>query len=121
MEHRWGHRIPVDIGVRLSFASNVVAVGRLRQVSISGAFLRTAAELPLMTPIQLTGLTTASLAACEPLDAYVARRIPSGFALEWADLAPVELEPFLAAAGVRLAPEIIQRPIGLRAVRPASI
>lgn len=115
MEHRWGHRISVDIGVRLSFASHLVAVGRLREVSISGAFLRTTAVLPLLSYIQLLGLTSASPTACRPLDAYVARRGPSGFALEWPELAPAELEPFLAAMGVDLAADLVERSAGLRA------
>ena len=106
MDHRWGYRLPVDIGVRLMHGRETLGVGRLRQVSISGAFVRTPVELPLLSRVRLRSSVSA---ADEWLDAYVARRGRSGYGLEWTELAPEALTPLLCGASVHFAPELVAR------------
>lgn len=50
MEHRWGRRISCGTCVTLS-AGGITGAGRLRDVSMSGAFIETALAPPLFSTI----------------------------------------------------------------------
>src|SRR6185436_2291998 len=52
-ERRWGPRIQVDLPVRLSLDAGRVETGRMRNLSISGALIECAAELPTFTPLRV--------------------------------------------------------------------
>ena len=41
MDHRWGQRVAVDLAVQLLCHPRTIAVGRLMNVSVSGAYVRT--------------------------------------------------------------------------------
>jgi hypothetical protein len=81
MEHRWGERIAVDCQVRLQSLEGDVAVGRIDNVSTSGAFIRT--NLPL---IPLTRVNV-DINGCD-VPAYVVRSFEGAVAVEWCELAP---------------------------------
>ena len=53
MEHRCGERTPVDIDVRLIRALGAIGVGRMLDVSATGAFIHTLIELPVLTPVDI--------------------------------------------------------------------
>jgi hypothetical protein len=97
MDHRWGLRLPVDIGVRLVHMPYTLGAGRLREISISGAFVRTGILLPLLARIRILGISK-DYDPRDALEAYVVRRGRSGYALEWSELSPVALTPLLPAA-----------------------
>jgi hypothetical protein len=90
MDHRWGFRLPVDIGVRLVHMPYTLGAGRLREISISGAFVRTGIQLPLLARIRILG-SSRDYDSRDALEAYVVRRGRSGYALEWSELSPVAL------------------------------
>jgi len=85
MEHRWGHRIAVDLPVRLVLSPGVVIWGRIRDISMTGAFVHS------MQP-----LSPGALVSIEPpsgiddrlpsaLDATVVWTRDGGAGLEWCD------------------------------------
>jgi len=95
MEHRWGRRIACGARVRLS-AGGIGAAGRLRNVSMSGAFIETAADLPLLARIAIMVLHPGhgSHREVEVL-ASVARVAHDGVGVEWCETAPRDICPLL--------------------------
>jgi len=53
MEHRWGDRQHVILGVRLYGPGQVCATGRLTDISLSGAYVRTTSRLAVMSQVTL--------------------------------------------------------------------
>jgi hypothetical protein len=53
MEHRWGQRVQVGMNVRLSCLPYAIGSGRLRDVSVSGAFIETNLRIPLLARMQV--------------------------------------------------------------------
>ena len=88
MEHRWGRRVPCRARVRLSVLGGIVGTGRLRDVSMSGAFLETALQLPLFTRVTLAVPREDPTAGREvDVIASVVRISNDGLGLEWCDTA----------------------------------
>jgi len=88
MEHRWGQRVTLEVPVRLVFAGRMLGRGVLRDVSISGALIESALELPVFANVVVAlpspGETTPGSIE---LHACVVRRAAGGFAVEWRDMA----------------------------------
>jgi hypothetical protein len=85
MEHRWGARQPTDVKVRFVSPSKI-GTGRLLNISVTGAFMKTKAQMRLLSVVDL--LPAASrlrkkkrrrLAAC------VVRQDSVGVGLEWCE------------------------------------
>ena len=95
MEHRWGRRARVDMGITLHPGFGTVSRGRLANVSLSGALVRTDMRLPTFTrvvvelPSQDSGGTAAMIAA------YVAREAPEGLGVEWTEFSPPAITALL--------------------------
>jgi hypothetical protein len=81
MEHRWGTRIDLDAPAEVWTAEGVSTDAIVRNASLSGAFVQTAAKVPLLSRIALRPL----LKGAEWLDACVVRVESSGLGLEWLD------------------------------------
>ncbi|HWL61295.1 MAG TPA: hypothetical protein VNQ32_00710 [Steroidobacteraceae bacterium] len=92
MEHRWGTRVELDAPAELATAEGVCTGGRVRNASLSGAFVQTTAKVTLLSRIALRPLVTGG----SWLDACVVRVEPTGLALEW-------LEPGLHPVSALLA------------------
>ena len=92
MEHRWGTRVELDAPAELSTTEGVCTDGRVRNASLSGAFVETSARVPLLSRIALRPL----IAGGSWLDACVVRVEATGLALEW-------LEPGLHPVSALLA------------------
>ena len=110
-EHRFGKRITLRLPLQLEYADGVRVGGVLRNVSISGALIDTAHDVPVFTNL-LVKLPAAggTATACE-LAACVVRRTPAGLALEWRDMACEPLLGLLRDSG--------QEPARLMARDPA--
>lgn len=89
MEHRCGDRRPTNLGVRLILPPREVLLGRIRDLSLSGAFVQTWRELPPMTRV-LVELRAAQArkATRRRIEAFVVRNGATGVGIEWADFAP---------------------------------
>ena len=90
MEHRWGWRLRVDLTVRVGDATGKMSIARLRDVSVSGAFLETAAMLRAHTCVDVQFRTHLG-SNSRPLPAHVVRTTPDGVAVEWSEFAPHEV------------------------------
>lgn len=89
MEHRWGDRAPFDIAVQLIGPSRTVAAGRMKNFSISGAFIETGFDPPVMTSITLM-IPGAGSDRQHPraILGYVVRHGQGGLGMGWWNLAP---------------------------------
>jgi len=96
---RFGRRVFLDLAVGLSADGQKQARGVIRNVSISGAFVETALDLPLHTNLVVTlAIQTPGPAATHALNACVVRVDPAGFGIEWRDMACVDVIVLLQRA-----------------------
>jgi hypothetical protein len=96
MDHRWGQRVAVDLAVQLLCHPRTIAVGRLMNVSVSGAYVRTGIVPALLAPVRILGfLSEGEGSRREAIEGYVVRRESGGFGIEWFELAPVGICRFL--------------------------
>ena len=93
MEHRWGCRISVDLPVRLILSPGGVLWGRVRDISITGAFVESAQLLPAGTWVSIEPMTGTGHWPSNALAASVIWSRSGGAGLEWCepwDCAPWE-------------------------------
>src|SRR5690348_8839379 len=89
MEHRLGTRISISLPVKLHHAGKTPAFGQILNVSLSGAFVRTSANLEPLARIGIVCEGAYSEAAGAPsVTAFVTRVAADGVALEWLEFAP---------------------------------
>jgi len=88
MEHRWGRRQPTNLMVRFCAMSGITGVGRLLNISSTGAFLATTARL---RPLSLVYLEPAASPFWEiqsrRIAASIVRQDEIGVGLEWCEAA----------------------------------
>lgn len=98
MEHRWGERFALEVPVKLTIAL-AVRQGVLTDLSASGGFIRTAADLRPLTYVQIA-LDESAHTPARIVPAYVARATTEGAGVEWCEFAPrAVLELIRAATG----------------------
>jgi hypothetical protein len=86
MEHRWGHRKSTDVAVRFVASPATIGIGRVTNVSLTGAFMETGVQLRLLSLVYLEPFgTVADDDLMSRLVASVVRQTPSGVGLEWCD------------------------------------
>lgn len=89
MEHRWGIRRTLDIGVKLYVGSRPPRSGRLLNASSSGSYVATNGPMPLMTRVYLAlGWDSFGRADRQRIAAHVVRTDSRGIAIEWQEFAP---------------------------------
>ena len=90
MEHRWGERFTVDLAVRVAGRPYSVRMGRLVDLSVSGAFIDVAADLRLLSRVQvaITALPQRLGHPTPMIAAFIARRPKDGVGVEWCEHAP---------------------------------
>jgi len=86
MEHRWGQRVACRQLVQMYAGAGSRHAGRLRNVSMSGAFIETESELPVFARIELTVLPTAPEDREVTVMASVVRSDIDGIGVEWCDM-----------------------------------
>ena len=94
MDHRFGRRIACNATVRVTFRDGATGRGRLRNVSISGAFIETKLDLPVHARITIevvreNGSSDTRHAAC------VVRTDTDGVGIEWLETAETAICPLL--------------------------
>ena len=121
MDHRWGQRVEVDLGVQLLCHPRTIAVGRLMNVSVSGAYVQAGFIPALLAPVRILGfLSEHDGARRAGIEGYVVRRGTGGFAIEWFELAPAGVCRFLVACTPVSAP-LGDRSVALPAYRQEVI
>jgi len=97
MEHRYGTRHEVDIGVYARSHGGVVSsAGFLRDISASGGFLLTHLPIPLLTKLTLR-LIDAEGNFGSTLEGHVVRRASNGIGIEWSDYVPEVIQALRAS------------------------
>jgi hypothetical protein len=90
MEHRVGHRLTIHEKVlfRLGSAAPIAAV--LTDISVSGAFVQTPTRLSesMAAQIRWPASDASTPKSARAVAAWVVRRSPTGYGIEWADFAP---------------------------------
>ncbi len=100
MEHRLGTRAPLSLPVRLEKEGRTLAFGRLRNASVSGAYVETSLDVQLLAPIEIVcGWATPGRAGTSVIAAYVVRVTATGVAVEWHEFGPGPIRPLLLNAG----------------------
>ncbi len=97
-EHRWGERVALPITVRILGGGCTLGHGVLRNLSVSGGFIDTAVKLPVFTNLVISVHDARLLGVSPDLAACVVRIEPSGFAVEWRDMACDTLVALLGQA-----------------------
>ena len=85
MEHRWGQRMPCRATVRICAGMDASGMGRIRDISTSGAFIETTTRFPPSSPISLLILGNASASHAVEISAIVVRTEPDGVGVEWCE------------------------------------
>jgi hypothetical protein len=102
MEHRWGRRKVVRVPVRL-IGETGDATGQTDNVSISGAFIRTARATALWTRLEVEfPHPHGPSEEPERIAAHVTRRTRDGVGVEWDELAPHAVRALLLDGEPRL-------------------
>jgi hypothetical protein len=88
MEHRWGYRREINRFVRLRMRNGLKGFGRIRDVSISGAWIATGLPAKLMSYVQV-GLTAMrhGRKTVARVEGLIVRLADHGFGVEWCELA----------------------------------
>jgi len=88
MEHRWGTRQMLDIGVKLYAGSKRPIFGRMLNTSASGAYVATSTMLPIMTHVHVAlGWRRGEHDRHHRIAAYVVRVDGRGVGIEWQEFA----------------------------------
>ncbi|HEU4778509.1 MAG TPA: PilZ domain-containing protein [Steroidobacteraceae bacterium] len=85
MEHRWGQRIDCRARVRIGAGSGIEGVGRVRNVSSSGAYIETALALSDGAKVTLLMLGNESATRAVEIPAIVMRVERAGVGVEWCE------------------------------------
>jgi hypothetical protein len=88
MEHRWGQRREINRFVRLRVRSGSIGFGRIRDVSISGAWIATRLPVTLLSYVQI-GFTAMrhGRRTVARIEGLIVRITSHGFGVEWCEFA----------------------------------
>jgi hypothetical protein len=118
MEHRWGERLKVDLPVRIWTAYGNVGAGEVLDLSVSGAFIRTRLQIPLLSPLNVAFRSRRHSGRLQDSATYVAhvvRREESGIGIEWFDFATEDVVAVTHADNRSL---LGQQALGLASLSP---
>ena len=102
MEHRWGERVRVNIPVQVSARLLDDIDGCIKNLSLSGALMKTAVDLPLHALIEVTIKLPAPAPHTEAILAHVSRKLKNDVGVEWCEFAPSVVKELLRSPSVRL-------------------
>jgi hypothetical protein len=88
MEHRWGQRTHIDQPVRIAGAAHSSCTARLRNISVSGAFLSTHLTDAFRGRVQVQFHLPSNGISEYIVEALVARKAPDGVGVEWIAFSP---------------------------------
>jgi len=89
MEHRWGMRRALDVGVRVYLRPRLPGFGRLLNASSSGAYVATNIKPPIMALVHVAlGWGSFRRGGRHRIAAYVVRSDARGIAIEWREFGP---------------------------------
>lgn len=100
MEHRWGQRRQTNVAVRFVTNPSTNGVGRLLDISSTGAFIETDSKLRLLSLLYLELAEQPTGSGINGrLAATVVRHGSGGFGLEWCEFAAETTQAYARLAG----------------------
>jgi hypothetical protein len=103
MEHRWGERVRVNIPVHVSAAAVAGFGGCMKNLSLSGALVKSDCELRLHSQIEVH-IELPSPPCIAIVKAHVSRKLKEGVGIEWCEFAPTIVKNLLRSSSVRFPP-----------------
>ena len=100
IEHRWGRRFRVNIPVRAAVSSSEIDC-RLKNLSLSGALMKSEHEFRLNTLIEVIINLPLLAEGRATVKAHVTRKLNQGVAIEWCEFAPHAVKELLRSPEVR--------------------
>ena len=94
-EHRWGERVRVDLPVDVVEEGHAPVPGYLKNLSLSGALLKSSHELHLHTLIGVRIALPSPASESRLVEARVSRRPAHGVGIEWCEFAPAIVKDLL--------------------------
>ena len=101
-ESRWGDRINVDIPVQVSADTLAGADGCMKNLSLSGAFMKADADLRLNSLIEVRIKIPSPSQRAEVITGYVSRKARDGVGVEWGEFAPSIVKDLLRSPSIAL-------------------
>ena len=98
IEHRWGRRVRVNIPVWAAVSSSEIEC-RLKNLSLSGALMKSEHEFRLNTLIEIIISLPRPAEGRATVKAHVTRKLNEGVAIEWCDFAPHAVKELLRSPG----------------------
>lgn len=95
LEHRWGNRVCVNIPVRVSTAALASVAGSVKNLSLSGAFMKSDCELRLHALIEVRIELSRPASCTTVVKAHVSRKLGEGVGIEWCEFAPSVIKELL--------------------------
>jgi hypothetical protein len=94
-EHRWGERVRMDLPVGVLADGRAAESGYLKNLSLSGALLKSTEDLPLNALIGVRIEFPSSSANSCVVKARVSRKPVHGIGVEWCEFAPTVVKELL--------------------------
>jgi len=104
LEHRWGERVRVNIPVHLSAAAFGRVDGCMKDLSLSGALMKSDCDLRLHALIEVHVELPSPSPRVAVLKAHVSRNLKEGVGIEWCEFAPNVVKDLLRSPSVRFPP-----------------
>jgi hypothetical protein len=100
MEHRWGERIRVNLPVYVSAGAIAGFDGCMKNLSLSGALMKSDWDLRLHSLIEVH-ITLPPSPRVDIVKAQVSRKLKEGVGIEWCEFAPTIIKDLLRSQLVR--------------------
>jgi hypothetical protein len=101
-ESRWGHRVRVNIPVQVSVNALYGADGCMKNLSLSGALVKSDVDLGLNTLIKVSIKMPSPSQRAAAITAYVSRKAGEGVGVEWCEFAPSVVKDLLRSPSIPL-------------------
>lgn len=99
---RWGQRISVDIPVQVAADASPTIQGHLKNLSLSGALVRTDHELRLHAQVEISIKPPVTGHSPVRMMARVTRNLIGGVGVEWCEFAPTAVKDLLRSPSLQL-------------------
>jgi hypothetical protein len=99
LEHRWGERVKVNIPVRVEAGAALPgANGYMRNLSLSGALMKSDFDLRLNTLIEVSIALPPPSMCTGVIKAVVSRKLKDAVGIEWYEFGPNIIKDLLRSA-----------------------
>jgi hypothetical protein len=101
-ESRWGDRVRVNIPVQVSVNALWGADGCMKNLSLSGALVKSDVDLGLNTLIKVSIKMPSPSQRAAAITGYVSRKAGDGVGVEWCEFAPSAVKDLLRSPSISL-------------------